>query len=79
MTTAKQMFALQELDIILDRIQGDQAKAEYELNNGDEVGNLESEIERDTEWLQETELQQKASKLEAESQKERSDSLNSQL
>jgi len=33
MTTARQMFALQELDIILDRIQGDQSKAELELNN----------------------------------------------
>ena len=79
MTTAKQMFALQELDIILDRIQGDQSKAEHELNNGDTVDNLESELERGAEWLQETELQQKASRLEAESQKERSESLNSQL
>ena len=79
MTTAKQMFALQELDFILDRIQVNQDKAEHELNNGDTVGNLESELERDTEWLQETELQQKASKLEAESHKERSESLNSQL
>ena len=79
MTTAKQMFALQELDIILDSIQGDHAKAQYELNNGDEVGTLETELERDTEWLQETELQQKASRLEAESQKERSETLNSQL
>ena len=79
MSTAKQMFALQELDILLDRIQGAQKKAEYELNNGDKVGNLESELERDTEWLQETVLQQKASRLEAQSQKERSESLNSQL
>jgi len=79
MTTVKQMFALQELDIILDRIQGDQDKAEHELGNGEIVGSLESELERDTEWLQETELQQKATKLESESHKERSDSLNSQL
>ena len=79
MTTARQMFALQELDIILDRIRGDHDKAEYELKNGHEVGNLESEMERDDESLQETELQQKATKLEAESQKERSESLNSQL
>ncbi len=79
MTTARQMFALQELDIILDRIRGDHDKAEYELKNGHEVGNLESELERDDDWLQETELQQKATKLEAESQKERSESLNSQL
>ena len=79
MTTAKQMFALQELDIVLDRIQGDQDKAEHELTNGDTVGNLETELERDTEWLQETELQQKATRLESESQKIRSESLNSQL
>ena len=79
MTTVRQMFALQELDIILDRVQTEHDKAEHELNNGDTVKDLESELERDTEWLQETELQQKVSKLEAESQKERSESLNSQL
>ncbi|MEE8465524.1 MAG: C4-type zinc ribbon domain-containing protein [Dehalococcoidia bacterium] len=79
MTTVKQMFALQELDIILDRIQGDQSKAEHELGNGNAMTGLQSELERDTEWLQETELQQKASRLEAESQKERSETLNSQL
>lgn len=79
MTTARQMFALQELDIILDRIQGDRFKAERELNIGDSVGNLETELERDCEWLQETQLQQKAAKLEAETQKVRSENLNSQL
>jgi len=79
MTTARQMFALQELDIILDRILGAQAKAEHKLNNGNTVGNMESELDRDAEWIQETELQQKASKLETASQKERSESLNSQL
>ena len=79
MTTARQMFALQELDIILDRIQGDQSKAELELNNSNSVGKLETELERGCEWLQETVLQQKATKLEAETQKVRSESLNSQL
>ena len=79
MTTVRQMFALQELDIILDRVQVERDKAEHELNNGDTLGNLESELERDAEWLQESELQQKATKLEAETQKERSESLNSQL
>ena len=79
MTTVRQMFALQELDIILDRVQTEHDKTEHELNNGDTVKDLETELERDSEWLQETELQQKASKLEAESQKERSESLNSQL
>jgi hypothetical protein len=59
MTTARQMFALQELDIILDRIQGDQSKAELELNNSNSVGKLETELERGCEWLQETVLQQK--------------------
>ena len=79
MTTVRQMFALQELDIILDRVQNEHAKAEYELNNGDDVQALESELERGAEWLQETKLQQKASKLEAETQKERSETLSSQL
>ena len=72
MTTVRQMFALQELDIILDRVQNEHDRVETELNNGDIVESLESELERDSELLQETELQQKATKLEAESQKERS-------
>ncbi len=79
MTTVRQMFALQELDIILDRVQSDHDKAEYELNNGEITGDLESELQRDSDWLQETKLQQKATKLEAETQKERSETLNTQL
>mgnify|MGYP001227254753 FL=1 len=79
MTTVRQMFALQELDIVLDRVQDEHDRVENELNNGDTVKNLETELERDAELLQETELQQKATKLEADSQKERSESLNSQL
>ena len=79
MTTVRQMFALQELDIILDRVQAEHDKVENELNSGDVVKNLEMELERDAELLQETELQQQATKLEADSQKERSETLNSQL
>jgi hypothetical protein len=73
------MFALQELDIILDRVQKEHDKVEAELDSGNIVKNLESELERDAELLQETQLQQKATKLEADSQKERSETLNSQL
>mgnify|MGYP000933253803 CR=1 FL=1 len=79
MTTVRQMFALQELDIILDRVQKEHDKVEAELDSGNIVKNLESELERDAELLQETQLQQKATKLEADSQKERSETLNSQL
>ena len=79
MTTPKQLSALQELDIILDRIRVDQYKVEHELSNGNSVDLLESELERDSDWLQETELQQRATRLDAETQKERSESLNSQL
>jgi len=73
------MFALQELDTILDRVQKEHDKAETELKSGNLVSTLETELERDAELLQETELQQRATKLEAESQKERSETLNSQL
>lgn len=79
MTTVRQMFALQELDIILDRVQHEHAKAENELSNGDKIPNLESQLEQDAERIQESELQQKATKLEAATQKERSETLNSQL
>ena len=78
MTTVRQMFALQELDIILDRVQDDENKTQNELNNGDGIGDLESALQRDSELLQESELQQRATKLEAETQKERSETLNSQ-
>ena len=39
MTTVRQMFALQELDIILDRVQDDQNKTQAELDDGDGIGN----------------------------------------
>ena len=61
MTTVRQMFALQELDIILDRVQNEHDRVENELGNGNIIKNLESELERDSELLQETELQQKLS------------------
>ncbi|NQW23420.1 MAG: hypothetical protein HQ475_08260 [SAR202 cluster bacterium] len=79
MTTVRQMFALQELDIILDRVQNERTKAETELNNGDSVGMLESQLERDSERLQESETQRQTTRLEAETQKERSETLNTQL
>ena len=44
MTTVRQMFALQELDIILDRVQDDENKTQNELNNGDGIGDLESAL-----------------------------------
>ena len=46
MTTVRQMFALQELDIVLDRVQDEHDRVENELNNGDTVKNLETELER---------------------------------
>ncbi len=49
MTTVRQMFALQELDIILDRVQSASDKAEYELNNGETIWDLQSELQRDAE------------------------------
>ncbi len=79
MATVRQMFALQELDTILDRVQNEQNRVEHELNNGDVLGGMETELERDAEWLVESEEQRKATRLEAETQKERSESLNSQL
>ena len=79
MTTVRQMFALQELDIILDRVQDDQNKTQAELDDGDGIGNLESELQRDADLLLESELKQRAAKLEAETQKERSETLNTQL
>ncbi|MDA0265230.1 MAG: C4-type zinc ribbon domain-containing protein [Chloroflexi bacterium] len=79
MTTVRQMFALQELDIILDRVQSEHDKIKYELSNGNTIVQLESDIERDAELLIKSELQQRATKLDVETQRERSETLNSQL
>ena len=79
MTTAKQLLSLQELDLALDRIQGDTDKAELELSSGIGVDQVESQLQEETERLQEAQTQHRIQQLETESQRERSARLDEQL
>lgn len=79
MTTAKQLYALQELDLALDQINGQKAGAEAELDAGLTVAQIESALQAETERLREVQSTLLVQRLEAENQRERSAQLDSQL
>ena len=79
MTTAKQLYALQELDLALDQIDGQKAGAEAELDSGVAVAQLKSALQAETERLQEVQSTFRTQQLEAENHRERSAQLDSQL
>lgn len=79
MTTAKQLFSLQELDLVLDRIRKVARKAESELNAGIGMVNLEVELQKETTRLAEIQNQHKSQQQDAEAQRERSTRLDNQL
>ena len=79
MTTARQLYSLQELDLALDQIDSQKAGAEAELDSGLTVAQIESALQAETERLREVQSTSRAQQLEAESQRERSAQLDSQL
>jgi len=79
MTTAKQLYALQELDLALDQIDGQKAGAEAELDSGLAVAQIKSALQAETERLQELQSTFRTQQLEAENHRERSAQLDSQL
>ena len=79
MTSVRQLYALQELDLVLDRLRGQQKEAAVELKSEVSVETLETALSGETERLQEVELQQRDNKLEAETHRERSQTLETQL
>ena len=79
MTSVRQLYALQELDLALDRLQSQQVEAEEELNSQESVESLELALTGESERLQEVELQQRTNRLEAETHRERSQTLETQL
>ena len=79
MTTARQLYALQELDLALDQIDGQKAGAEAELDAGLAVAQIESALQAQTERLQEVQSEFQTQQLEAENHRERSAQLDSQL
>ena len=79
MTTAKQLYAIQELDLALDQIDGQRAGAEQELDSGQAVAQIESDLQAETERLLEVQSTLRTQQLEAENHRERSAQLDSQL
>lgn len=79
MTTAKQLYSLQELDLVLDRVLKDQANAEEELSSDPGVAQMETALQEETERLPEVLSRQKDQQIEVESQRERSTRLDEQL
>ena len=79
MTTAKQLFSLQELDLVLDRIHKTTRKAESELNVGIGMETLQAGLQEEKIRLAEFQSQQKSQRQDVEIQRERSTRLDEQL
>ena len=79
MTTAKQLYALQEVDLDLDRVYRALEQAEEELGMGISVENLEVALRDEEERLQEVELLRRDNQMETEARRERSEVLETQL
>ncbi len=79
MTTAKQLFALQEVDLDLDRVYRALEEAEKELNIGISIEDLAAALRDEEERLQEVELLRRDNQIETEERRERSEALETQL
>ena len=79
MTTVKQLYALQEVDLDLDRVYRALEEVEGELKIEISIGNLEAALSDEQDRLQEVELRQRDNQMETESRRERSEVLETQL
>ena len=79
MTTARQLYALQEVDLDLDRVYKALEEAEGELKMEVSIENLETALQGEQERLQDAELLQRDNQMEIESRRERSEALETQL
>lgn len=79
MTTVKQLYDLQEVDLDLDGVNGRIAQVEQELEGRLSLGKIEESLEQARARLQEIQGAHRALQLEAESQRERSGNLDTQL
>ena len=71
MTSIKQLYSLQELDLALDSIEKEKARAERELESRLSLGELEKGLEQERERLQEGQRQEPLQQLEVASLRER--------
>ncbi len=79
MTTVKQLYALQEVDLDLDRVYRALEEAEQELKIEISIGNLEASLQEEQERLQDVELLQRDNQIDIETRRERSEALETQL
>ncbi len=79
MTTIRQLYALQEVDLDIDRVEQALSQAEEELKTEVSIENLETTLQAEEERLKEVEAQQSENQIETETRRERSESLESRL
>lgn len=79
MTTVKQLYSLQEVDLDLDGVNGRIAEVERELEGRLSLGKIEEDLEQARENLQTIQTAHRELQQEAESQRERSTTLDNQL
>lgn len=79
MTTARQLYALQEVDLDLDRVYKALGEAEEELKIEVSIDNLETALQGEQERLQDSELRQRDNQMESEARRERTEALETQL
>ncbi len=79
MTTLKQLYCLQEVDLDLDGVNGHIAEVERELEGRLSLDKIEESLEEAKTRLQEIQSSHRQLQLETESQRERSSHLDTQL
>ena len=79
MTTVRQLYALQEVDLDLDRVGRALAEAEEELKTEISIENLEASLQAEEERLKEVEARHHDNQMETAVRRERSESLESRL
>ena len=79
MTSVRQLYALQELDLVLDRLRKQLDGAEEELKTKVSLENLQTALGGEEEKLQEVEKRQKDNRLDAAVHRDRSETLETQL
>ena len=79
MTNAKELYSLQELDLILERIRSETDKAQIEMSAALGTEELETSLQEESERLGQLQSTHKDQQLEIESLRERSARLEEQL
>ena len=79
MTTVRQLYALQEVDLDIDRVERTLAEAEEELETEISIENLENALQAEEKRLKEIETRHYDNQMETAVRRERSESLESRL